>query len=338
MPPRFYLLHGLDEFAMTEFVDDLIAEMGDPATASLNIARFEGRAVTLTDVEAACGAMPFLCDFRLVIVEGWLTKLLSRSEEAEGEEADAPRSSVSAKETLSALAAYLEAQPDTVRLVLLERRELPEKNAVVRAALGKSWALVRKFDLPKGEELVKWIRARAKTEGGEFTREGAQALAEAEHDPRALGNEIAKLLAYVNFTRPVDGADVNALTPAGSEARIFDFVDFIGQRKGAAAQRELNKLLDKEEPLYVLGMMVRQFRYILLAKELLELRRNEAEVAHTLNLHHYPAGKVCAQSRNFSMLGLERIYHRLLECDAEIKTGRTDSAVALDVLVAELTT
>ncbi|MGQ0603080.1 MAG: DNA polymerase III subunit delta [Anaerolineales bacterium] len=339
MPPRFYLLHGLDEFAMTEFVDTFIAEMGDPATASLNHTRFDGRTVTLTDVQAACGAMPFLCDFRLVVVEGWLTKLLSRSEEAEGEsEAEPPRGSVSAKETLSALATYLEEQPDTARLVLVERRDLPEKNALMKAALGKSWALVRKFDLPKGEELVKWIRTRAKTEGGEFTREAAQALAEAEHDPRALGNEIAKLLAYVNFTRPVDGADVNALTPAGSEARIFDFVDFIGQRKGAAAQRELNKLLDKEEPLYVLGMMVRQFRFILLAKELLESRRNEAEVAQALNLHHYPAGKVCAQSRNFSMLGLERIYHRLLECDAEIKTGKADSAVALDVLVAELTT
>jgi DNA polymerase-3 subunit delta len=337
--PRFYLLHGLDEFAMTEFVETLIAEMGDPATASLNLARFDGRAVSLADVQAACGAMPFLCDFRLVIVEGWLTKLLSRTEEAEGEgEAEASRGAASARETLAALAAYLEEQPDTARLALLERRELPEKNALVKAAVGKSWALVRKFDLPKGEELVKWIRARAKAEGGEFARQAALALAEVEHDPRALGNEIAKLLAYVNFKRPVEVEDVAALTSASSEARIFEFVDFVGQRKNALAVRELHKLLDKEEPLYVLGMIVRQFRFILLAKELLESRRSEAEVAQVLNLHPYPAGKVCAQSRNYTLAGLERIYRRLLACDADIKTGQADSAAALDVLVAELTT
>jgi DNA polymerase-3 subunit delta len=337
--PRFYLLHGLDEFAMNEFVDSLIAQMGDPATVSLNLARFDGRTVSLPEVQAACGAMPFLSDFRVVIVEGWLTKLLSRTEEAEGEgEAETSRGGASARETLTALAAYLAEQPDSARLVLLERRELPERNALVKAALGQSWALVRKFDLPKGEELVKWIRARAKTEGGEFTREAAQALAEAESDPRALGNEIIKLLTYVNFARPVEVSEVAVLTSASSESRIFDFVDFVGQRKNALALRELHKLLDKEEPLYVLGMVVRQFRFILLAKELLEARRTEADIAQTLGLHPFPAGKVCAQSRNFSMAALERTYQRLLQCDVEIKTGKAEPAAALDVLVAELTT
>jgi DNA polymerase-3 subunit delta len=325
---------------MAEHVAALEAQLGDPSTASLNFMRLDGRTVTLPEVQAACGAIPFLADFRLIVVEGWLTRLLSKAEEGEADEAAepaSPRSSGSARETLTALTAYLEEQPDTARLVLVERRDLPEKNVVLKAAQGKPWALVKRFDLPKGEQLVQWIQARAKTEGGAFTREGALALAEAEGDPRALGNEIVKLLTYVNFARPVEAADVHTLTPAGAEARIFDFVDAIGQRRMKAAQAELHKLLDAEEPLYVLGMIVRQFRFILLAKELLEARRSEAEVATTLGLHPFPAGKICAQSRNFSLPGLEAIYHRLLACDADIKTGQADPAAALDVLVAELT-
>jgi DNA polymerase-3 subunit delta len=326
---------------MAEHVAALEAQLGDPGTASLNLTRLDGRMVTLPEVQAACGAMPFLADFRLVVVEGWLTRLLSRTEEDEAEETTepiSPRSGSSARETLAALAAYLEEQPDTARLVLIEHRELPEKNIVLRAALGKPWALVKRFDLPRGEQLVQWIQARAKAEGGAFTRDGALALAEAESDPRALRNEITKLLTYVNFTRPVEAADVHALTPAAAAARIFDFVDAVGQRRAKAAQAELHKLLASEEPLYVLGMIVRQFRLILLAKELLEARRPEAEVAAALGLHPFPAGKVCAQSRNFSLAGLEAIYHRLLACDAEIKTGQAEPAAALDVLVAELMT
>lgn len=333
MPPRFYLLHGLDEFASAEFVDALKAQMGDPSLASLNTLVFDGRTVTLAEVQAACGAMPFLADHRLVIVEGWLTRLLSRADDDD----DAPaRGSASARDALAELTAYLDQQPDTAWLVLVEQREIPERNPVIRAAAGQHWALLRKFDLPQGEALVKWIQARAKAEGGTFTREAAQALAQAETDPRALGQEIVKLLTHAAFERPVEAADVAALTSASSEARIFDFVDHLGQRRGPQAQRELHRLLEREEPLYVLGMIVRQFRLILQAKDLLEARHTEREVAQTLGLHPYPAGKVCAQSLNFTLPTLERLYRRLLECDVEIKTGKTEPAAALDVLLAEL--
>jgi DNA polymerase-3 subunit delta len=313
--------------------------------ATLNTTLLDGRTATLSQVQAACGAMPFLAEHRLVIVEGWLTRLLSRSE---GEAEDTPRSPAAAgagepargagaKEAQAALAAYLEEQPDTAWLVLVERRELPEKNPVLKAAAGRPWALVRKFDLPVGEALLKWVQARAKAEGGAFTHEAAQALAEAEGDPRALGQEVAKLITYVGARRPVEAADVHALTPAGGEARIFDFVDHLGQRQGRLALRELHQLLDKQEPLYVLGMITRQFRLLLQAKELLEARGSEHDVAQTLGLHPYPAGKIAAQTRRYSLADLERIYRRLLECDVDLKTSRAEPAAALDTLVAELT-
>lgn len=335
MPPRFYLLHGADEFACAEFVAALKDQLGDPATASLNIAQIDGRTATLDEVRAVCGALPFLAEHRLVIVDGWLTRLLGR---AEADDDDAPtRAGAASRDAQADLAAYLDEQPDTAWLALVERREIPDKNPVLRAAAGREWALVKKFDLPQGEALVKWIQARAKAEGGAFTREAAQALAQTEADPRALGNEVAKLLAYAGFARPVEAADVDVLTSSSSEARIFDFVDYLGQRRAAPAQRELHRLLETADPLYVLSMIARQYRLILQAKELLEARRAERDVAQALGLHPYPAGKVCAQARLYTLPALEQIYRRLLECDVQIKTGQAEPAAVLDVLVAELT-
>ena len=119
---------------------------------------------------------------------------------------------------------------------------------------------------------VRWIRARARAEKGEISLEAAQALAEVEDDPRALGNEITKLLTYVNFTRPVELEDVQTLTPAGGEAIIWDMVDAIGQRRGPVAQRELHKLLAGSEPLYILSMIVRQYRLFTLPATELALK------------------------------------------------------------------
>ncbi len=97
----FYLLHGPDEFAIAEFVDVLKDKMGDPAMASLNTTVFDGRSVTLPELRGACDAMPFLGSRRLVIVEGWLTKLLGKAEEGEGEAspASSKATSLSAMET-----------------------------------------------------------------------------------------------------------------------------------------------------------------------------------------------------------------------------------------------
>jgi len=343
MPPRFYLLHGPDEFASAEYLAALKSKLGDPAMADLNTSVFDGRSASLPDVRAIADTLPFLTARRLVIVDGWLTRLLSRAEPAPEEEAseeaagDEARRGSTAREQLAALAAYLPGLPETTVLVLIEKREIPARNVVLKAATGAGWALVKLFDLPKGETLVRWIRARAKAEHGEMSPEAAQALAEVEDDPRALGNEITKLLTYVNFARPVTLEDVQTLTPAGGEAIIWDMVDAIGQRRGPAAQRELHKLLAGSEPLYILSMIVRQYRLLLQVREMLNERQSEADMAAALKMNPYPLGKISVQARNFKLEDLEQSYRRLLEYDVEIKTGRIAAEAALDSLVGALT-
>ena len=114
-------------------------------------------------------------------------------------------------------------------------------------------------------------------------------------------------------------------------------VDAIGQRRGPVAQRELHKLLEGSEPLYILSMIVRQYRLLLLAREMLDTRAAETEISKALGLHPFPTGKICAQARKFTLADLEHIYRRLLEYDVEIKTGRIQADAALDTLVGALT-
>ncbi len=343
MPPSFYLLHGPDEFAASEFLDDLKGKMGDPSLASFNTTVIDGRNAGLPDVRAICDTLPFLTARRLVIVEGWLTRLLAKTDAADadddaGEAApEQPQRGGGARETLKDLAAYLPQLPESTALVLVERRELPKGNVVLKAATGASWAFVKLFDLPKGKELVDWIRKRAKKEGGEFSREAAQALAEVENDPRGLGNEIDKLLTYVDRARPVELDDVETLTPAGGEAIIWDVVDAIGQRRGPQAMRGLHKLLESAEPLYVLSMIVRQYRLLLLVKEQSLTRANDAEIASALGQKPFTVSKISAQARHYELPALERIYRRLLDYDVDIKTGQIEPATALHTLVGALT-
>jgi DNA polymerase III delta subunit len=84
-------------------------------------------------------------------------------------------------------------------------------------------------------------------------------------------------------------------------------------------------------------MIVRQYRFLLQARELLDAGQTEVGVAQALGLHPYPAQKFSEQARHLPLPVLEQIYHRLLDYDADIKTGRTDPAAALEALVVSLT-
>jgi len=68
--PSVIILHGNDEFAIAAHIAKLCTGLGDPATAEMNIARFDGR--TGLDFEAlntAVNAMPFLAPRRVMVLE-----------------------------------------------------------------------------------------------------------------------------------------------------------------------------------------------------------------------------------------------------------------------------
>jgi DNA polymerase III subunit delta len=83
-------------------------------------------------------------------------------------------------------------------------------------------------------------------------------------------------------------------------------------------------------------MVIRQFRLLLQAREMLDERATVPDVQNALGLHEFVAQKVCNQAGRFSMPVLEIIYHKLLEIDEGAKTSQVSLDLALDTLIVEL--
>jgi DNA polymerase-3 subunit delta len=152
-----------------------------------------------------------------------------------------------------------------------------------------------------------------------------------------LRQEIAKLTTYVGAQGRIDERLVAELASSSRLSNIFGLVDAIGQRRQAQALVELQRLLQAgEHPLYILTMVVRQFRMLLLIKAMPPGDRQPETIARTIKLHPYVAEKTAAQAQTYRREELEQIYHRLVEVEQEIKTGRRDEEVALELMVAEV--
>ncbi|MDZ4159014.1 MAG: DNA polymerase III subunit delta [Anaerolineaceae bacterium] len=325
--PIVYVLHGDDSLAMARFVEELQSRMGDAATADLNTSRLDGRHCSRADLLTAAGAPPFLAERRLVI----LTQPL------------APLTTADARQRFLEL---LNALPPTTALVLLiedalERRRwraMPE-NHWLRQWVEKAGhrALLRTFSLPQVGAMPRWIQEQAKAIGGRFSPAASQALASlVGSDTRLAYLEIDKLLNYVNFERPVEAQDVEKLTASGGQADIFEMVDAAAAGNASTALRALHQLIETQEAISLFGMLIRQFRLLLLAREILEAGGAAAEVQRSLGLHSFVAEKLTRQARHFSLNTLKTLYHRLLEIDVASKTGGMELELALDVLLTEL--
>lgn len=320
--PTFYVLHGSDEFSLRQQVRSLRAAMGDPATAEMNTSVLDGKNTSAAQVLSAARAMPFLSDKRLVIVEGMLSWLARKGAGKTG------------KAELEELAAGLEDLPPHARIVFVETDTLSDKHPIVVAAKTLPGGFHKLFGPPPN--LAAWIRGHAReVYGVDVEPQAAAALATIiDNDLRAADNEIAKLATYVNGERPITVEDLKLLTTYAAEPDVFEMVDAIGRRDGQTAIRLMHRLLAQDDPLRLFGMIVRQFRLLILAREHLNAGGAPGSLGQAIGVHPFVAKKLSEQVRAFSMEQLDAIYHHLLDTDLGIKTGKVDGALALDLLIA----
>jgi DNA polymerase-3 subunit delta len=187
--------------------------------------------------------------------------------------------------------------------------------------------------------MAKWIQEHAKSQGGEFTPQGAAALAnQIGEDTRLATQEIIKLLTYVNYARPVDADDVEHLTPLVAKIGDFELVNALRERNGRKAQALLQRSLEENDPLQIFQSIVFQIRTLIIAREILDEHGTVNDFPKSLKISYYPARLAMESAPRFSIKFLELIYHRLLELDEATKTGQMDTELALELLVIELTT
>lgn len=331
--PHILLLYGTDEFAISQKVQQMEKDMGDPVTAALNITHLQGMNLTEDAFTMAVNIMPFLSEKRLVILHE-------------------PTAAFKAGEGLVKLVKLLEASPGSTSLVLVVELERPiEKDkafthwlpALLKGEGLKGKLQTERCDLPDKKKLPGWIVDETIRQvagiNPKIRIEGAAAWKLAEmvgDDTRMAAQEIGKLLEYVNFERNITVEDVELVSIINATAEIFSLTDALGNRDAKRALMLLKQLLLKEEPFAMWAMIINQFRRLLLTREILDEGGNVNDVSDRLHLHPYPAGRLLDQAKHFSLRGLEHIHHRLLELDEKVKTSQLSLELAMELLVVEL--
>lgn len=244
---------------------------------------------------------------------------------------------------------YLSQIPETTELVLVEDDIVASAPVLRRLAelQRERKAAVIACVPPRKNDLPNWIRERARLRQVNLDPAAVADLVEfVGDDLRQVDQELIKLGDYV-LGRGIRGqpavvtrADVRRLVPATRAASVFDLVEALGSGNLPAAGRLLQHALDVdgEQPLRLLALISRQYRLLMIAKELQARGTAPAEMARDLGVPDWTVPKLLAQAGHHSYQRLEQALERILAADEAIKTGKLTDREAMDVLLAELGT
>ena len=327
------LLYGDDLVGVEEALAELKANSGPEDLRDINYISLRADGLTPNSVAAAAFTVPFMTDRRLVVVKELLARFeRARPRRGSGSAGGPARNALG---EWSGLVDQLDSMPPTTDLVFVDGG-LSGNNPLLRRLSPMSE--VREFRMPSDRDLPGWISNRAKSIGVNIDRAACAVLADAVgRQPMLIDSELRKLALYCG-DRPAAVEDVREMVAYVREANIFQAVDAVIDGKADVALSLVGRIMDDGSPaVYVMTMIARQIRLLLMANDLMTRGEAQDQIGCRIRLSGWVLNKTIQQARRMSHENLEYMHGRLVETDLLLKTKPIDEQLALEMLIAELT-
>ena len=150
-----------------------------------------------------------------------------------------------------------------------------------------------------------------------------------------MNNEINKLSNYKKNSI-IDKKDIELLVRPNIDNDIFKTIEAVASKNKKLALSLLYKHFDNgDAALYLFSMITYQFRNLLIIKDLQSTQPYGA-IAKKSGLHPFVVQKSFYLCNQFSIQELKKIYQKIFQVDADIKIGKIEAELALELLLSEI--
>ncbi|MCC3356655.1 DNA polymerase III subunit delta [Bacillus sp. REN16] len=319
-----YLLHGSENFLIQETKDLLIEYSIKEEEKDFNLSVFDLEETPVEIALADAETLPFMGERRLVILQNpsFLTSEKNKDK---------------VEHNVSVLELYLKSPaPFTILVFTAPYEKLDERKKIVK--LLKANAEVLTVNTLSEKDLHSWITDRATQHEVTIRPPAIQELLHvAGTNLMNITQEMDKMCLYLGANGEITEETVHLLVPRSLEQNIFSLIDKVVNRKLDEALRIFYDLLqNKEEPIKILSLLATQFRLIFQVKELSRQGYGQQQIAGNLKVHPFRVKLAGGQSNLFSQEELLKIMNQLAEADYEMKNGKMDKKLILELFIMKL--
>lgn len=316
--------YGTELFMRDEYIEGLINRLIDPELRDFAVVRYDLAETPLGAVLEEVETAPFMVERKIVIAKGaWF---LTGAKDTSKVEHQPER-----------LLAYLQQPVDFAILVLLvDAEKLDERKKLVKTL--KERKLIKPFLPLSADDLPAWAAERAGNSGVTFARDALERFVlYTGGQLQMMSSELDKLMLYAGADKKITLQMVEEMVVRGTEQNVFVMMEDIVHKRMAHAFDILHELLkQREEPIRLIMLIARQFRLILQVKDLAAQGYSQSQIAASIGSHPYPVKLAGDQGRKYDIAQLRRILTAIAELDYQMKSGRVDKVVGLEMLFLQL--
>ncbi|MFV0249982.1 MAG: DNA polymerase III subunit delta [Bacilli bacterium] len=149
-----------------------------------------------------------------------------------------------------------------------------------------------------------------------------------------LVNEIEKIKVYKNENLKIEDTDIFELTNKNINTDIFLLIENIINNNKSDAIESYNEIIKMgEEPIKIIVMLANQFRIMYQSKQLIKKGYLEKDIASMLGVHPYRIKLGLEKSKNYKDQQLLNIIEKLADLDSNIKLGKIDKNIGLELFI-----
>lgn len=306
-----YLLFGQEAYLRKQYRDRLRDALNG-ADDTMNTHYYEGKDISVGEVIDLAETLPFLAEYRVIILEN--SGLFKKGGEK--------------------LAEYLSEQSETTVLILVET-EVDKRSKLYKAIQSKGRAA--EFKEQDENTLQRWILGILKKEGKTISRNGLQYfLNKTGTDMEHIRMELEKLICFTLGREEITEADIEAVCIKRVQNQIFEMINALADKNQKKALELYYDLLTlREPPMRILALIGRQFNLLLQVRELKQKGYASRQISEKTGLHGFVVGKYEKQAGRFKVTELKSALEACVTADEMVKTGKMTDTMSVELLIVQ---
>jgi DNA polymerase-3 subunit delta len=324
--------YGSESYLIDSFIHSLTKTLIPQEYQDMAISKYDMRETSLSTIIEDAETAPFLVPTKLIIAS--YANVFTASRDTGKSEKDQSKT----EHPLDDLIHYMQSPaPYTMIVFVVHADKLDDRKKVVK--LLKSQDMLFPFYAMQNQELRSWIRVRVDEEGFRMSDDAIDTLiAHTNGNLLLMHTEINKLRSYVGPGGLAEAFLIQQFVARTLEQNIFLLVDHVVGKQLDRAMRILDDLLrQKEEPIKIAILIVRQFRIILQVKQLSLMGYSESQIASQISVAPYAVKVAQTQARKYEFAQLAEIMNHLADLDYQMKSGKIDKVLGLEMFFLKIT-
>ena len=342
---KVYLLYGQESYLLDN-AKELLKKRVVTAFPELNYNALDGEALTVEQLQNACDTFPFGSEKKLVVVRqpAFLVKANKKGEEEEEDnekeiELKTPKDSGEQKGFLE----LLKELPDTCCLLLLFYGTLG-KAKKFKDAVNKDGSEFEFKRIDK-DDLAKWVKnsfSRFNKKIGFKEMDYFIILSgyldkNTEINLYNLENEIDKISAFAGNEEEITIKHIDSVMPKSLENDIFKLINSSADKRISESLSVLSDLLMQGEEVFaILAMITKQIRTMTAVVELNNKGLDAKGAASRLKVHEFYAKNCLNHGKKIGMRGLIKGLNNCIAAELNIKSGKIEKRLAIEMLIINM--